>query len=512
MKYKYASLLLCFAMAVTLHVVGGCKKKKKIYEKYPWVVTQTTKTSVGRDPYTGTNPETGKVYRFDNEGIMVWEASQGAKCHALGVGPDGCVITAGTFVGTASFGNTPVIDLTDPYGGIYQASYDCNGSFQWVKKTAACHGGTSEIRVSDLCILPDGRIVLTGPFVTTVTFSEGLQNETTLSGAVNTAWDYYLAMFGTDGELQWARFDGPLYLGYGGIGGAKSSAIALHGNSIAVSGDFLGEATFGNGSANQVDISEGSGIFLANYGFDGTFNWVKTTFGNAYECCFFANDIDSCSNNSTVMAGRFFDKNAWPDLVDFIFGENEPNETIISQETKGDIFAAKYASDGLLEWAVQTYGAENSSMSSIGLYPLEIATAWDGSFFAAGSFGGIIVFDPANAAGTRVESLNKSTMVIARYLGDGSFDWVRTLQSDCASITYSIDITPDNCAVVLGACAESAVAGPGEPTETLLTGGYFIAKYNADGTLAWARELPGEDFFDKVKVAEDGSIFLTSWK
>lgn len=53
----------------------------------------------------------------------------------------------------------------------------------------------------------------------------------------------------------------------------------------------------------------------------------------------------------------------------------------------------------------------------------------------------------------------------------------------------------DGSALVSGAFSGTATFGPGEPGETLLTSAgdtdIFVARHNADGTLAWARWAGG---------------------
>jgi hypothetical protein len=50
----------------------------------------------------------------------------------------------------------------------------------------------------------------------------------------------------------------------------------------------------------------------------------------------------------------------------------------------------------------------------------------------------------------------------------------------------------DDSVRVIGYYTASAVFGEGEPNETTLDdGGQFIARYSSDGSLAWARSVPG---------------------
>jgi len=63
---------------------------------------------------------------------------------------------------------------------------------------------------------------------------------------------------------------------------------------------------------------------------------------------------------------------------------------------------------------------------------------------------------------------------------------------------YAIPVLPDGSSLVTGGFQDTAILGEGETNATSLTsaGGYdiFIAKYNADGTLAWAKRAGGSEY------------------
>ena len=50
---------------------------------------------------------------------------------------------------------------------------------------------------------------------------------------------------------------------------------------------------------------------------------------------------------------------------------------------------------------------------------------------------------------------------------------------------------PDGSAVVTGFVGEPTTFAPGEPEETVLDAGAFVARYGPDGTLAWAKRVAG---------------------
>ena len=76
---------------------------------------------------------------------------------------------------------------------------------------------------------------------------------------------------------------------------------------------------------------------------------------------------------------------------------------------------------------------------------------------------------------------------------------------------------PDNSVLMTGQYDDRAVFGPGDKNETILKnaelGDVFVAKYNADGSLAWAKSGRGEsiDMGSGVSAWDDGSIVVAGY-
>jgi hypothetical protein len=110
-------------------------------------------------------------------------------------------------------------------------------------------------------------------------------------------------------------------------------------------------------------------------------------------------------------------------------------------------------------------------------------------------------------------------MFIARYNPDGTLAWAKRA-GGVFFLAVGLEITTlsDNLTAVTGSFYGSATFGPGEPNQTVLTsaGGYdiFIARYNPDGTLAWAKRAGGassyyEDSGNGITTLSDNSTVVT---
>jgi hypothetical protein len=84
---------------------------------------------------------------------------------------------------------------------------------------------------------------------------------------------------------------------------------------------------------------------------------------------------------------------------------------------------------------------------------------------------------------------------------------------------YGITTLSDNSTVVTGIFYESVTFGQGEPNQTVLTAAewfdydIFIARYNPDGTLAWAKRAGGEitDYGYGITTLSDNSTVVTGY-
>ena len=114
-----------------------------------------------------------------------------------------------------------------------------------------------------------------------------------------------------------------------------------------MTGVFAGTATFGEGEANEIELSEPSGVFVAKYDRNGLLRWATSAAG------FQASGIATDSRRNSYVTGDF--------LGTATFGEGEPNETVLEAGASADVFVAKYDRNGLLRWATKQRRQEAAS-------------------------------------------------------------------------------------------------------------------------------------------------------
>ncbi len=364
------------------------------------------------------------------------------------------------------------------------------GNLIWAQHS----GGKNGERGLGITTLSDDSTVVTGLFAGSATFGEGEANEAVLVSAGST--DILVARYNPDSTLYWAKRAGGTERddGYG--------MTSLSDDSIVVTGRFQDLATFGEGEANETVLASGdsSEIFVAMYNPDGTLEWAKRVIGTSHNSGY---GITTLSDDSTVVTGYF---------TEFaIFGEGEANETVLVSAGEADIFVARYNIDGTLAWAKRAGGTVDYG----GDYSYAITTLFDDSTVVTGRFAGSATFGEGEANETVIDSDGRGYLFVARYKPDGNLEWVRHAGGTLYVTGNGITKLSDDSFVVTGRLAGSATFGKGEPNETTLTADgpfdIFLARYNPDGTLAWAKKSGGA-WYDEgmgITALSDDSTVVT---
>lgn len=366
-----------------------------------------------------------------------------------------------------------------------------DGNLVWAKQTE----GSSSKSSREITTLSDNSTVMTGYFNDSIKFGPGEINETILTSAGDR--DAFIARYNPNGTLAWAmRAGGPNNeYGYG--------ITTLSDDSTVVTGYCGDSAIFGLGEINETEITVLVGfrdIFIARYNPDGTLEWAKGAGGATYDT---GEAVTALSDNSTVVTGNF---EGWA-----TFGLGESNETILSSAGDDDIFVARYNPDGTLAWAKCAYGYKDDSGYSI-------TTLSDDTTVVTGYYWTGAIFGWGELNETTLTAAGSKDIFIARYNTDGTLQWAKSAGGDRAwDIGRGVTTLSDNSTVVTGYFRVSATFGSGESNETFLDSGgnndIFVARFNPDGSLAWAKQAGGEgDHYSRgITVLSDNSTIVTGY-
>ena len=155
------------------------------------------------------------------------------------------------------------------------------------------------------------------------------------------------------------------------------------------------------------------------------------------------------------------------------------------------LYIAKFNATGALLWAKRSGGGKWSSVAAVAPYS-------DGSFVVAGGFSDTGVFGPGEAGQTTLyEPVPPSGgiywggMFLARFNANGTLAWAKRAGGTKQSIMNDAIAFDDGTIIATGYFDTSAVFGPGEANQTTLTGKQegFLAKYASTGSLLWVNRL-----------------------
>ncbi|MHC4663900.1 MAG: choice-of-anchor Q domain-containing protein, partial [Planctomycetota bacterium] len=287
----------------------------------------------------------------------------------------------------------------------------------------------------------------------------------------------------------------------GGSGGSSEygQGIAVFpDDSFVAIGKFVGSVTFGAGEPNETVLTNSMGwdVFIAKWHDNCTLAWAKKAEGPSNNS---GGAVAAFPDGSCVAVGGF-SENA-------TFGEGEPEQTTLISSGSGDVYIARYNSDGTLAWAKRAGG------SGIDLVRAVVALS-DGSCVITGYFDNTATFGPGDPDQTILSPAGWYDMYVARYNADGTLAWAKNAGGTHIEEGKGITALSDNKVVVCGNFHETATFGPGEPGQTNLVSvadrDMFIAKYNTDGTLAWVVRAGGasQDYCEDIVSLSDDSFAI----
>jgi hypothetical protein len=290
-------------------------------------------------------------------------------------------------------------------------------------------------------------------------------------------------------ELVWAKK----------AGGSSSDAgrkITIDGDgNILVTGYYSGVSNFGTGDPNATSLisAGGSDIFIAKYNTNGILLWAKRAGGNEADHCL---GISTDGSNNSIVAGYFKETAT--------FGPGDPNETSLISAGDYDIFIAKYDPNGALLWAKRAGGTLDDRA-------LAVATDGTGNSLVTGCFVGSATFGPGDPNETTVTELSNLwyDLYVAKYDPNGALLWVKHVIAGGNQQGYSIASDGSNNGLVTGMFQGSIIFGAGEVNETTLTNAgadeIFIAKYDPNGALIWAKRAGGSSQDSGNDIAADAA-------
>jgi hypothetical protein len=176
----------------------------------------------------------------------------------------------------------------------------------------------------------------------------------------------------------------------------------------------------------------------------------------------------------------------------------------------GSLFVARYAPAGELLWATRASCRDEGGIQGVALAALS-----DGSVAVTGGLTGTAVFAEGEANETSLVGVNRFEVdgFLAKYTPEGRLAWVKRIETveDTRSSAVGEALSPlANGGFALGGVFHGqAVFGRAEPQQTTLVGeGSFVAHYDAQGTLVWARQVDRAAARDLATFADGTTVLV----
>ena len=261
-----------------------------------------------------------------------------------------------------------------------------------------------------------------------------------------------------------------------------------------LTGSFTGITDFDPSAATATLSAAGqSDIFFAKYNNNGVYQWAFGMGGILQETGYSVN-VDNFGN--IFITGRF------EGTVDFDPSVNFSN---LSSNGSGDIFVAKYNSNGAYQWAI----AIGSVSDDAGL---GLSNDAQGNCYITGYYNNALDFD-ASAAVYSLPSTGQDAFV-AKYNAGGLFQWAIHLDGSPSDAGESIKCAASGNCCLTGSFVGTADFDPSPGIASVATpstsANTFLAQYDNNGNYNWAFNISSNHFNRGNALALDaaGNIFV----
>lgn len=377
-----------------------------------------------------------------------------------------CYVTGRTWTTNFVLGGIELTNSFLPQGDMFVAKISPGGAVAWARNVA----GKGYSDGSGVAVDRDGNVFVGGDYASANLVLGG----TTLPSPINT--DIFLVKYTPTGEVLWAK----RAVG-NGSDFAGGIAVDDSGNCLITGHFFSSTIQFGDTNLSFTPTLENrSDLFLAKFSPAGDVLWAKAFGGSGSDA---GTGVATDASGNIYLTGYF--KNT------ISFGSN----SLSTSSVDFNPFVAKLDSNGDVVWAKSAPGDRS--------FAVKIAVDRAGNCFVAGSFEGPSVSFGTNVL-TRISGSPNSFLV--KYDSRGNVLWAR----GTGNISAEVAVDALGNAYVTGYFGGNITFG----SFMLKSSGSsdaFVVKYNADGTVIWAKQIGGSnsDSGWSIAVEKPDSVFVS---
>ena len=404
---------------------------------------------------------------------------------AVATGPDGAVYVAGTFEGTADFGDG-VTATSAGDSDAFLVKYDADGTALWARRA-----GTDVFNDfgEDVAVDGDRAVYLAGTFTGIATFDGGTRPDTSITTLND--FDAFLARYTADGDLDWVRR----------VGGTEQDvgrAVAVtpdyeQDGPVALVGTFAGSAEAGD---TTLVSAGGSDAFAAVFSPEGEPLWARSAGGSGSDAGYdgaFAFRADSAPEpfgGDFYLAGQFSGVG--------VFGPG----VAVQSAGLGDAFVARYSADGEALWASRVGGA--GSDYARGLVLAQLGDAGDAPGLPYVYLGGSFSEDILVGADV-LQSAGFTDVFLAAFDAEGDALWGRSGGGEGFDFAEDVTTFPTYAVPVQRGSQRTPVflTGYFDDAATFSTSDTTVALVSAGGQDGFVAAYAANDFPD---AGPDGAL------
>jgi len=243
-------------------------------------------------------------------------------------------------------------------------------------------------------------------------------------------------------------------------------------------------------------------VYIAKYNTNGNKLWSKSPGGDDTKATDAATKIVLDGLGNIYVTGLFKSK------ITF-------DSTILLNERSTEIFLVKYDNNGNLIWAIRPFFSKKGGLDGLN-YLHSIAVDNSGNVLATGVFySNTIAFGSTILTNNTTGLMNGATIFLAKYDAKGNVIWAKSAGGKKSDFPYSVAVDASENVYIAGSFKSDII----NIDSTTLTkgnknpghGNAFIAKYDKNGNVLWAKGVEG-DLNDKEKsiiVDISVNIFMT---
>ncbi len=354
-------------------------------------------------------------------------------------------------------------------------------NWEWAKSA----GGLLNDVTTSLVVDASGNTYMTGNS-SSPTFHIGSFNLLN-SDTINTYYDLFLAKWDSYGNVVWVKKAKGDY-----NESANSVAIDVAGN-ICIVGNTNSPITYFDSIAIQNSNPFYMIYFLVKYDSNGNVLWVRNC---------------SAKNNYTIISlATDASKNV------YITGTLNADTVVFDSDTlfrgqSAGFFLVKYDESGNIIWAKNAGGIGGGWLCNNSL-----AIDNNGNILVTGGFHNPIIFD--SIVLTDMDTMGMAPDIfLTKYNPDGKVLWAKGIHGPLFDESYSIAVDSEDNSYITGFFTSStlsfdSIALINNDTATCKI---FIAKYNPDGEVLWARNVGGKGYYNipkSIAVDRFGNPYIT---